>query len=48
MVKASELIDKSFGIKGYTLPDYNIFIDKPTVYKIAPHSEKKHDFLSVI
>ena len=48
MVKASERIDHSFGVQGYTMVDYNVHIDKPTVYKIAPKTDKLKDYISVI
>lgn len=48
MVKASERIDHSFGIQGYTMVDYNTHVDKPTVFKIAPKTDKLKDYISVI
>lgn len=48
MVKASERIDKSFGVEGYSMIDYDNHVDKPTVYKIAKPSDKLKDYISVI
>ena len=48
MVKASERIDKSFGIQGYTMIDYDNHNDKPTVFKIAKPTDKLKDYISVI